>query len=237
MHLRVILPITAQKLLGPVEVEAKSWASPGTVVDTVQIAHGPESIESDYDEALALPAILNEVSRAVTDGVDGIFVSCFAEPAVHAAREIARIPIFGGFQPAVHSALGMADRIGILSILPDVLPGIDRRVGSYGLRDRIVAITSVDMGVLEVDQHDVLLDRLEAAARDQIVQHRAEAFILGCTGMIGVAAQLQERLSTDGPIPVLDPTGAAIVALESAIRLNLKPSSLAYHAPRPKSRS
>lgn len=236
MHLRVILPITARKLLNPVEVEAKSWASPGTFVDTVQIAHGPESIESDYDEALALPSILKEVSHAVADGVDGIFVSCFAEPAVHAAREIAQIPIFGGFQPAVHTALGMADRIGILSILPDVLPGLDRKVGSYGLQDRIVAISSVDMPVLDVDQHDVLLDRLESAARDQIARQRSEAFVLGCTGMLAVAAQLQDRLSAEGPVPVLDPTGAAIVALESAIRLGLKPSSLAYHPPRPKSR-
>lgn len=74
MHLRVILPVTARKLLQPVLEEAQSWASPGVTVDCAQIAHGPESIESDYDEAVATPGILTAVSQAVEDGVEGVFI-------------------------------------------------------------------------------------------------------------------------------------------------------------------
>ncbi|WP_344338037.1 aspartate/glutamate racemase family protein [Brevibacterium salitolerans] len=234
----MILPVTARKLLQPVLEEAQSWASPGVTVDCAQIAHGPESIESDYDEAVATPGILTAVSQAVEDGVEGVFISCFAEPAVHAAREIAPFPVFGGFQPSVHAALGMADRIGILSILPDVVPGLDRKIAAYGLSQRIVDVGVIDMPVLDVDQHDLLLDRLEHVATDQIARVRAEAFVLGCTGMLGVASGLQQRLRpTFGEIPVVDPTGAAILALETAVRLGIRPSARAYHPPRPKQRT
>lgn len=238
VHLRVVVPITASTVASNVKADVGRWTSPGTTIDVVQIAAGPESIESEYDEALALPGILELVQQAARDDVDGIFVSCFAEPAVHAAREIIDVPVFGGFEPAVHAAMGMADRVGILSILPDVVPGLRRRISAYGLSDRVPDIRVVDVPVLGVDDHAVVLGRLEAEARAALGAGAAEAFVLGCTGMLGLADQLMDRLAeTHGHIPVVDPTGAAIIALESAVRLGIRPSRLAYFPPRAKERT
>lgn len=238
MHLRIIVPVTSAKLRDPVLVEGRSWASTGTQVDLRQIERGPESIENAYDEALATGPIIDLVHEAADDGVDGVFISCFAEPAVHAAREIADFPVFGGFQPSVHAALGMSESVGILTILPDVASMQRRLVHAQGLTERVRDMRVIGVPVLGVDDHDLVLDRLETAANESIADGAASGFVLGCTGMLGVAAALSARLSAKhGHVPVVDPTGAAITALESAVRLSIKPSRLDYFPPRAKLRA
>ncbi|MCI2265102.1 aspartate/glutamate racemase family protein [Sediminivirga luteola] len=237
IKLRIIVPIIDTSLLAGVQEEAQAWCTVGTQVDVVQIERGPQSIENSYDEALSVPGILELVQQAKDDGIDGIFVSCFAEPGVHAAREIFDGPVFGGFEPAIHAALGTADKIGILTVLPDVLSMLHRLIGAYGLSKRVTDIRVVDMPVLSVGQHDLLVDRLEAQARTALDSGAAQSFVLGCTGMLDVAHAVSARLSADyGQIPVMDPTGSAITALEQAVRLKAVPSRATYYPPRTKER-
>src|SRR5262245_41279802 len=121
MHLRVILPIVGDGLIESVRAEAAAWAGPGTDIDAVSLERGTASIESEYDEALAGPGILDRVEQAADDGVDGIFISCFGDPGVHAAREIIDAPVVGGFEPAVLTALSLGERVGVITVLPNVL--------------------------------------------------------------------------------------------------------------------
>jgi len=61
--------------------------------------------------------------------------------------------------------------------------------------------------------------------------------VLGCTGMIGVAAALQKQLESDGTyVPVVDPTGAAVLWLESQVRLGIRQSRTTYMPPPAKAR-
>jgi allantoin racemase len=65
----------------------------------------------------------------------------------------------------------------------------------------------------------------------------AEAVILGCTGMIGVARSLQEQMAALGkPVPVIDPTSAAIGYLQLLIRGGLAHSKTCYRTPPAKER-
>jgi allantoin racemase len=71
-----------------------------------------------------------------------------------------------------------------------------------------------------------------------VAHQEADVIVLGCTGMIGVAAALQERLAKDGVfVPVVDPTGAALLWLESAVRLGVRPSRTTYLPPPAKHRN
>lgn len=238
MKIRVIAPATGEVLMPLIESDVDRWVSPGTEIDVVQIPYGPESIESEYDEALSVPPILDLVRKAEDDGIDGIFVTCFAEPGVHAAREIFSGPVVGGFSPAVHAALGVADKVGIISVLPDVVPMLDRLINSYTLQGRVAGVRYVNMPVLDVHDHAVLLEKLEAEAREAIAVDGVSGFVLGCTGMIGVAEELSRRLSADfGHVPVVDPTGAAITSLEQSVKLGISSSRLAYYPPRAKART
>ena len=57
MRIRVINPNTTASMTALIEASARAVAGPGTVVDTVTAAMGPASIESHYDEALAVPGL------------------------------------------------------------------------------------------------------------------------------------------------------------------------------------
>lgn len=64
-----------------------------TEVQTYQITSGPPSIECEYDEALAAPDVLRLVKQGEEDGFQAIFINCFGDPAVKAAREFVDIPV------------------------------------------------------------------------------------------------------------------------------------------------
>jgi allantoin racemase len=113
-----------------------------------------------------------------------------------------------------------------------MLHGLIRR---YGLAERFGKIRVVDLPVLGLDDHDVLLDRLHEQATRAIEERDADVIVLGCTGMLGVARALQERLEPF--VPVVDPTGAAIGWLENAVRLGVRPSRTTYMPPPLKLRS
>ncbi|MFF4472680.1 aspartate/glutamate racemase family protein [Streptomyces sp. NPDC001599] len=126
---------------------------------------------------------------------------------------------------------------GVITVLPNVLGmphGLVRRCGQTG---RAGPIRVVDIPVLDLDPGDRLIEALAEQARAAVAAREADVIVLGCTGMPGVAAALQERPAAEGPlVPVVDPTGAAIMWLESQVRLGVRPSRTTCLPPRPKGR-
>lgn len=237
MQLTTVVPLIGDGFTKNVREEVVSWASPGTTIDVVKVSRGVGSIESEYDEALAAPGILEQVQAAADGGADGVFITCFGDPSVHAAREIVDIPVVGGFEPAVLNALALGDRFGVITVLPNVVPMIRSLVRRYGLTDRCGGVRVVDIPVLSLEEPDVLLDRLYEQAAAAVAADEAEVIVLGCTGMIGVAEALQRRLADDGVfVPVVDPTGAALLWLEMQVRLGVRPSRATYLPPPAKER-
>ncbi|MFD9666249.1 aspartate/glutamate racemase family protein [Rhodococcus sp. NPDC059968] len=238
MHIRVIIPVIGDNLVESVRGEVEHWAAIGTMVDVVSLSNGTASIESEYDEALAGPGILERIHEASGDGVDGVFVTCFGDPGVHAAREIIDAPVVGGFEPAMLMALSMGEKVGIITVLPNVLPMLRSLGRRYSLENRIGTMRTIDLPVLGLHDRELLIDRLEAQALDAVVTGEADVIVLGCTGMLGVAQALRDRLAECGlSVPVVDPTGAAIAWLEGSVRLGLTPSRTTYMVPPTKARS
>lgn len=237
MHLRVILPIIGDTFTEQIRTEVSAWVTPGTEVDVVSLPRGPASIESEYDEALAGPGILQRVQEATRDGADAIFVSCGADPAIPAAREITDVPVVGGFEPAMLTALTLGERIGILQVLPNVLPMLRSLARRHAIGDRLGTIRVIDLPVLGLAHDDVLVDRLAEQARSAVHSGEADVLVLGCTGMLGVAAAVEERLAAEGlAVPVVDPTAAAVLWLEAQVRMRLTASRTTYLTPPAKER-
>lgn len=237
MHLRVILPIVGDALVEQIRTEVSAWAASGTDVDAVSLARGPASIECQYDEALAGPGILQRVEEAARDGVDAIFVSCGADPAIQAAREITDLPVVGGFEPAMLTALTLGERIGILQVLPNVLPMLRGLARRHAIADRLGTIRVIDLPVLGLADDDMLVDRLVDQARAAVGRGEADVLVLGCTGMLGVASAVEARLASEGLlVPVVDPTAAAVVWLEGPVRMRLTASRTTYPEPPGKER-
>ena len=97
---------------------------------------------------------------------------------------------------------------------------IQSLIRRYGLTERCRSARVVDIPVLSLEEPDVLLSRLAKQTSEAVALQEADAIELGCTGMIGFAAALQKQLESDGVyVPVIDPTGAAVLWLVSQVRL------------------
>lgn len=230
-----LIPVVGLPSADEISAFMKTVLNEGNELETAMTKHGTASIEGEYDEALAAPAVLEECLAA--KDCDGVFVNCFGDPGVRAAREVLDVPVVGGFEPAVLLALGLADRIGVVTVLKNVIPLIKGNIAKAHLSDRITSVRVVNIPVLELGDFDKLLNEIYEESKKAIELDEVEAIILGCTGMAGVADTIKERLLGDGyDVPVIDPTLAAVKLLEVYGQLGLKPSRITYMPIRKKER-
>ena len=235
MRIHIVVPITSDQFNDQIEEEARSFLRSDIDLEVTHLQSGPASIESFYDEVLAGPSIIAEVVEAADSGADAIFIDCFGDPAVSAVRELVDVPVVGGFEPAVATALTLGERFSVVSVLENVVPMISGLATRMGVRDRMVSVEVVDTPVLELHDGDTLLKNLFEASCRAIETHGADVIVLGCTGMLGVAASLQTKLEAEYVrIPVVDPTGASLGLLLTLHSMGLKPSRKTYMPPPPK---
>ncbi|WP_019119700.1 aspartate/glutamate racemase family protein [Brevibacillus massiliensis] len=238
MRIKVILPITSPIFLAEMKREGEYYASKGTEVGVCCLDFGPASIESEYDEALCVPNFLEKAVEAEKEGYEGIISNCFADPAVKPARELLRIPVVGPGESSMHIASMLGQSFSVLTVLPNVIPTIKNNARIYGVHEKLASIRSVNIPVLEVDDKERLTKVLVEEAVKAIELDQAHALILGCTGMMGVAADIQKSLAAKGyDVPVIDPIFAAIKMLESIVHMGIRHSKLTYMTPPPKQRT
>ena len=237
ISIRIIVPIITDRFNPEVRREASSFAAPDTAIEVVNLEKGPASIESFYDESLAAPFITEQAVRAEQEGCDGIFVTCFGDPGVEAAREVVRVPVVGGFQPAVLTASLVADRWSVVTVLERLGPMVYQNARKLGLSENLASVRAVDIPVLSLADRGRLEERLLREAELAVKEDKAQAVVLGCTGMLGLARQLQATLADRGvPVPVVDPTAAAVGTLLLLIRSDTAHSKLTYPFPPEKQR-
>lgn len=237
MKIHIVVPITSDAFNDQITLEARSFVGPEIEIEVSNLRYGPASIESFYDEVLAGPAIVDEVRRAADSGADSVFITCFGDPAVPAARELVDVPVVGGFEPAVSTALMLGARFSVITVLENVVPMISDLATRMGIGERMVSVEVVDTPVLELHDSEALLKSLALAAH-RALDHGAEVLVLGCTGMLGVAAALQSQLEAERMrIPVVDPTGASLGLLLTLHSMGLKPSRRTYMPPPDKERT
>lgn len=233
MRIRVIIPIMQPKFdpaVSPESIikELVQFKAPDTEIDVVFLPKGPTSIECYHDEVLAAANLLDLVVRAEKEGFHGVYIDCFGDPGVHAARELVKIPVVGAFQPSAMVASLIANRWSIVTVLKNVVPMLHDLAKLYGIESKITSIRHINTPVLElshVDMKALLLNQIEKSIDDE----GAEAIVLGCTGMMGLSQYLTDEMINRGkPVPVVDPSGVAIGCLELLVRNKLSQSPLAY---------
>ena len=160
MKLHVVVAISSPMFNDLVTEEVRSFLPDTVAVEVASLPSGPASIESAYDEVLAGPPILEAVQRAAAGGADCIFIDCFGDPAVPAAREIVDIPVMGGFEPAVAMALMLGRRFSILTVLDNVRPLISGLTERMGVQQRLASIEVIDTPVLELHDAAAMTEEL-----------------------------------------------------------------------------
>lgn len=211
---------------------------PDTEMDTWYLDYGPSSIEGEFDETLAAANVVLKCIEGEKAGYDAVFVNCFGDPGVRAAREAVSIPVFGGFEPIAYYALGTADKISIVTVLPEVVPMIEGEIARYGLEKRFTKVRHVNIPVLDLEELDTLIEAVVAESRKAVREDGAGTIVLGCTAMAGVKEAVEKALNEEGlRVPVIESGQAALVMLETFVRMNLYHSRVTYMPPREKVRT
>jgi allantoin racemase len=238
MKIKIIVPIIVDAFNTQVAEEAKQFTAPDTQVVVENIKKGAASIESAYDDVLNSPEIVHRVIAAEQEGFDAVFVDCFGDPGVDAAREMVKIPVVGGFQPAVLTACLLSQCFSIITVLPSVIPMIRSNSRKMGITENITSIRCVNIAVLDLSDSEALQKNLLTEIEAAVSKEGAEGIVLGCTGMLGLAKSLEEEIDRRGiEVPVIDPTGAAVGFLQSLHRNGISHSKRTYPAPPEKERN
>jgi len=234
MKICVVIPILKEKIFEEITHRELEVARRKDVeISVVSIDKGPASIESAYDEEIAAPWILEKIKEAEEKGFDAAIIDCMGDPALDAAREIVDIPVIGPCQASMAIASTLCDKFSVVTVLKSVLPLFWRLAKQYDFESKVASVRSVEVPVLELEEkRNEVKDRLLAESKRAIEEDGAGAIILGCTGMIGMAKELQEALG----IPVIDPAVASMKLAESLVDMKISHSKLAYPKPPEKER-
>ena len=232
MKILVVNPNTTASMTEKIGAAARSVAAPGTEILATNPESGPVSIEGFYDEAFSLPGLLDEVRKGERQGCDGTVVACFDDSGLDAARSLARGPVVGICEAAIHVAALIATGFSVVTTLPRAVPIIEELARRYGFDHRCRRVRAADIPVLALeDPASGAVDKVRAEIARAVAEDRSEAVILGCAGMADLTAQLTRETG----VPVIDGVAAGVKLIEALVGLGLATSKVgAYAAPLPK---
>ena len=232
IRILVVNPNTTASMTDKIRASAEMVRAGGTKIVAVNPAEGPASIEGHYDEAMCLPGLLAEIRAGEEAGYDGYVVACFDDPGLGACREIARGPVIGICEAAMHTASLIATSFSVVTTLPRSVPIVEHLAHRYGMERHLRRVRAADIPVLALEEDG---GSARNRVRDEVVmaveQDRCEAVILGCAGMADLTAWLTEETG----VPVIDGVVAAVKLVEALVGAGYGTSKVgAYAAPRPK---
>jgi allantoin racemase len=229
MLIRVINPNTTASMTTLIEANARAVAGPGVVVEAVTPAMGPASIESHYDEALAVPGLLTEIMAGERDGADGYVVACFGDPGLDAAREVAAGPVVGIAEAAMHAAMLVGRGFSVVTTLGRTTGRALDLAGRYAPAGACRGVHACEIPVLELESDPSVLPRVTALAREALKRDGSDVIVLGCAGMAGFCHEVSAELG----VPVVDGVTAATLMVQSLVTLGLGTSKRDEYAAPP----
>lgn len=231
LDIRLITPVTTRGIRDLAEIAHLETADLGFSHSMIDI--GPPSIESEVDDALAVPGTLAKALQAEREGVDAIVLDCMADPGLKPVRELVKVPVLGPSETSMHLAAMLGHRFSIVTVLESVRPMLGNLARAYGVADRLASLEVVDIPVLELHARlEEVQEALAEKALQAIRNHHADVVILGCTGFLGCADRISRRLLAEGyDIPVIDPIPATVLMAAGVARAGLRHSKKAYATP------
>jgi Asp/Glu/hydantoin racemase len=141
---------------------------------------------------------------AETEAADVFVIACASDPGIEAVRALRPGPVLGVFRCAVSACLVRAERFGVIAL-------VDASIGRHLLAVRALGVEARLAGEIALNTTiETLLDPVAARAAliatgHKLVAQGAGAVILGCTGMAGHRAAIEQAIR----VPVIEPCQAA----------------------------
>jgi allantoin racemase len=189
------------------------------------------SIESIYDEMLAVPHYIQNSIDAEEEGYDAVILSCGSDPGLEAIREAVKIPVLGPGNSAMHLCSLIGHRFCRL---------VTHRTG----RQRLVLepyekynglmkwVSSRDIGLTVRDVRGNIEGTLEACIKHgklAIEQDTVDAITYSCMSIAFL--DIDQKLSKELGVPVINPAKAAVRMAETFIDFGMTHSKISYPIP------
>jgi len=227
MKIMVINPNTSVSMTDHLRRELAAIVRPGTELTVTCPERGPVSIESAYDEALAVPPTLELVQRANREGYDAVILACFSDPGLYAAKEVSDILVVGIQEVSLRVATTLGARFTILTLFKERIPHKENDVWRNRLTPYLASVRELGMSVLETDERpEEAKRRIREVARKAVEEDGAEVIVLGCAGMVGYAEEAARELG----VVVIDPTSVTLKYTEAMVEAGVVQSKRAFYA-------
>ncbi|MCL5256219.1 MAG: aspartate/glutamate racemase family protein [Chloroflexi bacterium] len=233
MRIVVIMPVVTRDLGPSVIRELSAVAKADDNVQVTFIDNGPPSIECEFDEALAVPDMINKAIEAEREGADAIIINCMQDPGLKACREAVSIPVVAPLETASHFAASLGRKFSVITTLSGSVPPIRDRCLMYGFRHSLASVRAVGIPVLELEKDmSTVISALVKQGQRAIEEDGADVIVFGCTCMVGAAQAVEEGLRKKGyAVPVVDPSVLAVRVAEVLADIGLSHSKRAYPYP------
>src|SRR5258706_13554005 len=130
----IVNPNTTASMTETIAAAARAAAAPDTEISAVTSQMGPASIEGFYDEAFAVPGLIQALLNAPY--ADARIIACFDDTGIDAARSVARFPVVGICEAALVTAGQVAKRIAVVTTLPRSIVPLEELIRRYGFAER-----------------------------------------------------------------------------------------------------
>jgi allantoin racemase len=219
MHLLIINPNASAAVTERIRVSAGRVTEPGDAFQVVGAAQGPMLIVTPEDNARAERAVLACV-EAHAGEAEAIVLASFGNTGLAQVRARSSRPVLGIAHAAYYTAAALADRFMLLTLHPDLVPGLRQGVAEAGHAGRLVGCLSLQAASesLPVTAQDWAshlegrLDAWQALCRQAVACPGVGCLVIGGGPLAGLADALRPTC----PLPIIDGTQAAIALLRGA---------------------
>ncbi|MEM2686981.1 MAG: aspartate/glutamate racemase family protein, partial [Thermoproteota archaeon] len=143
-----------------------------------------------------------------------------------------RKPVIGPLMASTSIACNLGEKFSIVTVLGESVPIFKRKIREYGLEHKLASVRYVNIPVLALESRKDEVRNQLIEESIQAINDGADSIILGCTGMIGMAKNIQQHVN----VPVIDPGVAQVKYAEMLVSLGLSHSPTVYPTPRQKTR-
>jgi len=206
------------------------WVFEGADVSVIDVPTGPVSIESAYEEMLAIPPTLDLIMECEAQGFDAAIIGCFGDPGLEAARELVSMPVVGPCESAMLLAAGLGHKFSVLTIFENLIAGQEMLAVHAGVHAKLASVRPTNIPVLELmADPEVTKTRLIEVARTCVEQDRADVLLFGCMTMSFL--DMGDEIGAEVGVPVVNAGRAAVKHAEMLVSMNLAHSKKAWPTP------
>lgn len=231
MKILLLNPNTTTAVTDLLSAAGRKVASPGTELVTATAARGVPYIATRAEAQIG-GAIALEMLAAADADIDAAIIAAFGDPGLFGARELFDFPVIGLAEAAMLTACMLGRKFAIVTFARALGPWYQECVTMHGMDARCAGIRTLDGAFKSIsDVQGEKEEMLVALANRAIEQDDADVVILSGAPLAGLADKVRDRI----PVPVVDPTAAAVRQAETLVALKpRKATAGTFRRPDPK---